>query len=45
MKKPEGSARLIKFCQTFDLDIKMELWEVKFIDDGFETTRLIKRQQ
>ena len=40
MKSPEGKARLKKFISMIDSGV--ELWDVRFVEDGYETSRIIK---
>ena len=42
MKKLEGAARLVKFISMAGLGI--EMWQVRFTEDGYEATRLIKQE-
>lgn len=39
--KPEGKAKLIKLVSKENIG-GTETWEVKFLSDGFKTTRKIK---
>lgn len=43
-QKAEGKARLIELVRQDEGD-GLTMWRVKFVDDGFETTRTIKAVQ
>ena len=41
--KLEGKAKLLK-CYRNDWSDNLSLWEVRFVDDGYETLRTINSQ-
>ena len=42
-KDPEGKAKLLRRIKS--LTDNLEMWEVRFLDDGLTTTRIVKRKE
>lgn len=42
-QKREGKAKLLRLVRA-DVGDGLELWEVRFVDDGYTTTRLTNRR-